>query len=323
MYDYQSVKDFFTQNGCELLEEDYFGYKVPMKYKCVCGFVSSIAFDNFKNGQRCIECKRKTLKKLNTKYTYIDVQNYFKEQGCELLSKNYVSSNVPLDFMCACGQKSSVTFGHFRMGRKCMGCKSNRAADSRRKDVKEVQDIFAKDGYELLSKEYINTKIPLKFRCPNGHEHTITLNNWKIGRRCRKCYEGTNVGENHPNWLKDRDLKSYRDKLRSRYYSILHDVLNKTGTQKQCKSEILMGYTWLELKSHLESFPEFEVLSQGLYHVDHIMPIQAFIEYNIGDIKIINALENLRPMAGSDNSSKGGRYDKQKFEAYLTSKRLL
>lgn len=50
-----------------------------------------------------------------------------------------------------------------------------------------VKESFEKKGYKLLSKEYINAHIKLKYRCPKGHEHSITWYNWKSGQRCAYC----------------------------------------------------------------------------------------------------------------------------------------
>ena len=50
-----------------------------------------------------------------------------------------------------------------------------------------VKSKFEEEGYELLSTEYVNSKIKLKYRCPNGHEHSITYAGWCIGNRCPYC----------------------------------------------------------------------------------------------------------------------------------------
>jgi hypothetical protein len=42
--------------------------------------------------------------------------------------------------------------------------------------------------------------------------------------------------------------------------------------------------------------------------------IQAFLDHNILDLKIINALENLRPMKGPENISKADSYNEEEFK---------
>jgi hypothetical protein len=50
-----------------------------------------------------------------------------------------------------------------------------------------VRNSFEKEGYTLLSKEYINYMIKLNYICSKGHEHDSTWNNWQQGKRCPTC----------------------------------------------------------------------------------------------------------------------------------------
>lgn len=51
----------------------------------------------------------------------------------------------------------------------------------------EVEAIFSNKGCLLTSKEYINSKTKLDYICPNGHEHSITLNAFQNGTNCAIC----------------------------------------------------------------------------------------------------------------------------------------
>ena len=50
-----------------------------------------------------------------------------------------------------------------------------------------VQKSFNSEGYTLLTNKFLGNKSKLKYICPNGHEHSITWNNWKTGYRCAYC----------------------------------------------------------------------------------------------------------------------------------------
>lgn len=50
-----------------------------------------------------------------------------------------------------------------------------------------------------------------------------------------------------------------------------------------------------------------------------ICPIQAFLDHSIMDLKIINALDNLRPLAGFENLSKADKYDAEEFKKWILS----
>ena len=52
----EEVARYFKEQGCELLENQYHGNKAKMKYKCKCGRISYVNFNNFTHGTRCRNC---------------------------------------------------------------------------------------------------------------------------------------------------------------------------------------------------------------------------------------------------------------------------
>ena len=61
------IKGYFERHGCELLEKEYVNCKLKMKYRCSCGNISKIRFDDFKQGYRCNECSKRTHEDIFTK----------------------------------------------------------------------------------------------------------------------------------------------------------------------------------------------------------------------------------------------------------------
>lgn len=53
--------------------------------------------------------------------------------------------------------------------------------------IEFVRSEFEKDGYELLSEEYINAHQKLEYICKNKHKHSICWNHWKNNKRCPYC----------------------------------------------------------------------------------------------------------------------------------------
>lgn len=51
--------------------------------------------------------------------------------------------------------------------------------------------------------------------------------------------------------------------------------------------------------------------------------IKAFIDHGISDLKIINALDNLRPLDVQENLCKNAKYNKQEFYKYLNEKGII
>ncbi len=89
-FTYEHVKEYFEKQGCELLEKEYVNNRTKMRYKCHCGDISEIRFENFKKDQRCKKCGYK-INSDKRKHTLKYVKNYFKERKCELLEKEYIN----------------------------------------------------------------------------------------------------------------------------------------------------------------------------------------------------------------------------------------
>lgn len=55
-YTIKEMKQLFKEQGCVLLEDKYINGQTKMKYKCICGNISYIRWNNFRTGQRCKNC---------------------------------------------------------------------------------------------------------------------------------------------------------------------------------------------------------------------------------------------------------------------------
>ena len=113
---YEYVKDFFENNGCEMLDTHYQNAKTLINYKCRCGNISKINFNNFKSGKRCYKCRG------TRKFSYDYVQQYFTNNGCELLEKEYKGCDIKMKYRCNCGDINEISFWHFQKGQRCKKC---------------------------------------------------------------------------------------------------------------------------------------------------------------------------------------------------------
>ena|SRR5579859_5559762 len=94
---YEYVKNFFESHGCKLLESFYINVKTKIRYICKCGNESVTTFGHFQQGKRCSYCAG------NKKLSYDEVAEYFKNNGCELLGKEYKNANSRMKYKCLCG----------------------------------------------------------------------------------------------------------------------------------------------------------------------------------------------------------------------------
>ncbi|UXD79890.1 hypothetical protein 4Roscha1_00083 [Erwinia phage Roscha1] len=87
------------------------------------------------------------------------------------------------------------------------------------------------------------------------------------------------------------------------------------------EAESLCGYSQVEFILHIEStFKEgMSWENRSEWHIDHILPVAWFKEQGITDIKVINALSNLRAEWANDNMSKGRNF----LEEDLTEEEFL
>lgn len=94
-------------------------------------------------------------------------------------------------------------------------------------------------------------------------------------------------------------------------------MLQNIGKKKKAKTFQMLGYTGKELKKHIESHPNWVVVKNKKWSLDHIFPIKAFVENGILDLRLINSLDNLQPMLLSENRVKSCSYSKKEFLKWL------
>lgn len=131
---------------------------------------------------------------MKKKLTYTYIKNKFKEAGYTLLSNEYIN-NVKLNYRCPNKHEHSIRWDHFNAGVRCPTCDGQTKSP-----LSFIKETFAKEGYTLLSKEYINNSTKLTYVCNEGHEHEISWQKFKAGRRCPFCWNKKRSGNTSPNW---------------------------------------------------------------------------------------------------------------------------
>lgn len=118
------VRSVFEQEGYTLLS-NYVDCKMKQSYICPKGHNGSSSFDNFKRGKRCHECR---LEEASERYRhdYDEVFSTFEKAGCVLLTDKYVNGKTPLDYICSCGNTSTIRYSDFKRGERCNACAISR-----------------------------------------------------------------------------------------------------------------------------------------------------------------------------------------------------
>lgn len=86
----------------------------------------------------------------------------------------------------------------------------------------------------------------------------------------------------------------------------MRDSIRRCLVNKTDRTEVILGYTKEELMTHLEN--QFEDgmswSNHGEWHIDHVIPLSWFIKAGVNDPRVINKLNNLRPLWAYENQSR-------------------
>ena len=158
------------------------------------------------------------------KLTYQDVKQYVESFGYILLSNEYNPKEKIL-VQCDKGHIYEVKFYSFKNGSRCPKCKSEKQREMFSFNYDYVKEYIENFGYELLSEEYVNNRTKLLIQCDKGHIYETTFDNFKSGRRCRRC-SGSNK----------HTIEEIRGFLLQFNYELLSDDYkdNKTKLKMKC-----------------------------------------------------------------------------------------
>lgn len=252
------------------------------------------------------------------KFSYEKVKMIFEEKGFKLLSSEYKTNNTKMDAICPCGKEISIRLSDVQRGRRCQECKGKTNSKALRTKEDEIRTVCEKHGCKLVKSWLQNSKTRLKFVCACGDTHEAYLSNFTRYPRCRQCGIKAKSGENCYMYDPDREAVALRKRFRKTCGRMIRRFMNATEQTKTRSTHELLGYTPMELQEHITSHPDYKTCTeQGDWHVDHIFPIQAFLDHKVFDLSLINHLTNLRPMPGKKNLSKADKYDEKEFEQWL------
>jgi hypothetical protein len=325
-HSYEFVEQEFIKRGFVLLDSIYVDSDTPMNYICSCGNKSKIRIKCVMNGTKCMKCSRQDFAE-KLKHSFDLVKSTFTQSGCVLLSECYINSNTPLEYICSCGNKSTIRFSDFKKGRRCRSCQGSRVRQNMVKDTITMVNVeFNRHGCTLLETEYKNRRTPMKYICVCGEESVIKYSSFLAGCRCEKCRVRKLSGSNAKNWVADREEFARRQKFMKQTRTALARTIKGFALNKTSKTAQLMGYDHREFTAYMENHPDYAQVVEyckttgDTFSLDHIFPVKAFVDYGLVEerhIKIVNHFSNLRPMPLSKNIKKSDIYNKEDFERWI------
>lgn len=160
-------------------------------------------------------------------------------------------------------------------------------------------------------------RMRILYRCKCGNETEAWLSNFYKVQNCRECGKAKKSGPNCYMYDPDRDAVAFRKKFRKICDQHIRRFMKATEKKKTRRTHEILGYTPMQLQEHIINHPDYSKVKDSVWHVDHYFPMKAFLDHGIFDLKLINALDNLRPMAGPENLSKADKYDEEAFMRWL------
>jgi DNA-directed RNA polymerase subunit RPC12/RpoP len=189
---YEFVKQSFESEGYILLSEKYVNAHSKLDYVCPKGHKHSIDWDKWYQGVRCAYCSKRIIPIFET------MKRSFSEAGFILISEHCNSSTEKLYYICTNGHNHSVSWNDWNREdrRGCPYC-SKKAKPS----LYRIKKAFENSGYTLISDSYSNCSDKLNYICDNGHERSMSWNNWRKGHRCPTCAIIKYTGSGSSSWL--------------------------------------------------------------------------------------------------------------------------
>ena len=177
------------EKGGKCLSSEYTDYTTCLKWQCAKGHKFSVTPEGISKGFWCKICSRNEqceseLRKLKTLAI---------KKGGKCLSSKFTRTDRKLKWQCGEGHIWKAIPTNIKLGTWCPICAKNAVDEKQRKyTIPELRDHAKKRGGKMLSETYLNTIIPLKWKCDKGH--IWMANAYSVidkGSWCQKCMHKT------------------------------------------------------------------------------------------------------------------------------------
>ena len=178
-YTIQEVDKIFLERGYTLLSTEYINSKTHLNYRCPKNHLGQIRFYHFLRDVGCAKCSN--IKNSDRcRKPFEEVKQTFTDSGYTLLSTEYKSNRIPLEYKCPSGHVGEIRFYHFLRGVGCAKCSQSRSEKLTREIFEKIMSVefptvrpdFLKNpktGYNLELDGY-NEGLKLAFEY-NGIQH--------------------------------------------------------------------------------------------------------------------------------------------------------
>lgn len=214
------VREKFKERGYKLLSGEYINNRVKLDYTCPRHHRGSICWADFQTGYGCPECAG------HKRITLVFVKKQFAKEKYKVLSDTCTKASQPISFLCPNNHEGKMSWSNFQQGHRCAACNGNQ-----KHTIEYARQQFAKEGYSLLSKQYIGAHSKLDYKCPKGHLGKVEWVSFLRGTRCAKCSIQMTKLKKIQTLLNKRGIKCDASDAQQVFFEYIKQCYQKIGYQ--------------------------------------------------------------------------------------------
>lgn len=275
----EEMKEIARKRGGECLSESYVNSKTKLKWRCAKGHEWMAAPPRIKSGAWCSICGHRQKE-------YHDAARLASERGGNVITsaEQFVSGSTVLVWECEHGHQWRASTNQTKW-RWCPECLPVRPGT-----LEEMKATARQHGGECLSKRYVNSLTPLRWRCSKGHVWMARPHQMKAygyaerGHWCAACYHES---------TKTKTIEDMRRLARERGGECLSAkyVDGQTALRWRCS----VGHIWNAIPHHVVAGGWCRKCAYSGRRLS-IEQVQAFARSHGGECLSKNYVNNDTPM---------------------------
>jgi hypothetical protein len=174
----QMLQEIAHSKGGVCLSDEYLGVAHKLLWQCAAEHRWQATPFTILRGSWCPQCYYQSLR-LGIEHLRAEAA----KRGGKCLSADYDTVEQELEWQCAKGHVWRAKASHVLEGTWCPHC----ARDAMRLGIEKMRQFaWSREG-ECLSDTYVNSGMPLLWRCASGHEFSMSYDNANAGHWCPTC----------------------------------------------------------------------------------------------------------------------------------------
>ena len=169
------------QNSGECLSTEYINAFSVLLWRCAEGHEWWAVYSSVQGGHWCPFCDAERRGRIyRVDITHCECAA--SKKGGHCLSAEYINARVKLHWQCANGHVWKAAWEAIQQGHWCPICARENTIT-----IERCRRAAAERGGECLSRDYVNVRTKLHWRCAKGHEWNTVWGRVQQGNWCPKC----------------------------------------------------------------------------------------------------------------------------------------